>query len=279
MASPPQGHGAAAPGAVVDPSCLDPEQQLTQVLAAFQAQVKPIAGTDLATVVPAGRPVFASGTRWGAQLLCHQGQRHLRVTLAHSSGAELCSEALADDHEDPLATAGRLLALLLGIPVATQARAAEPKSVDSTADGLERAGSGVDAAADPEHCPAPCPEPAPEPATAPEAKPGPAASSAPESAPAPSSVSPVAEHSRPLDPALLPLEAEAIQACHQRILALPAGTRRQLTAAFREHFQVPRSARSIGDRITQHRHLAFIELFLRECGSAEPQATAAEPAG
>lgn len=277
MASPPQGHGAAAGGAVVDPSCLDPEQQLTQVLAAFQAQVEPIAGTDLATVVPAGRPVFASGTRWGAQLLCHQGQRHLRVTLAHSSGAELCSEALTDDHEDPLATAGRLLALLLGIPVTPQARTAEPESVDSAIDGVEQAGSGVETAADPEPCPEPAPEPARAPAAAAQAKP--AAPSAPESAPPPSSPSPGAEHSRPLDPALLPLDAEAIQACHLRILALPAGTRRQLTTAFREHFQVPRSARSIGDRITQHRHLAFIELFLRECGSAEPQATAAEPGG
>ena len=277
MASPPQDHGVAAGGAVVDPSCLDPEQQLTKVLAAFQAQVEPITSTDLASVVPAGRPVFASGTRWGAQLLCHQGQRHLRVTLAHSSGVELCSEEIAGDHEDPLATAGRLLALLLGIPVATQARTAEPESVNSIADWLERAGSGGEAAADPECCPEPAPEPASAPA--PEAQTEPARPSAPEGTPAASGASPVAERCRPLDPALIPLEAEAIQACHQRILALPANTRRQLTTAFREHFQVPRSARSIGDRITQHRHLAFIELFLQECGSAEPQATAAEPAG
>jgi hypothetical protein len=275
MASPPQGHGVAAAGAVVDPSCLDPEQQLTQVLAAFQAQVEPITSTDLASVVPAGRPVFASGTRWGAQLLCHQGQRHLRVTLAHSSGAELCSEEIAGDHEDPLATVGRLLALLLGIPVVTQAWTAEPKNSDTTVVRAEQVLGGGTSAADAE----PAPEPAPAPVSAPEAQVEPARPSAPEGTPASSGASPTAERSRPLDPALIPLEAEQIQACHQRILALPANTRRQLTTAFREHFQVPRSARSIGDRINQHRHLAFIELFLQECDSAEPQATAAEPAG
>lgn len=262
-----------------DSGCLAAEQQLTIALASFQSQVEPIASPDLAAVVRAGRPVFSSGCRWSAQLLHHQGQRHLRVSLVHAGGAELCSEALADDLEDPLATAGRMLALLLGIPVSALARTAEPESRDSGPNEAEEGAEGA-AAADPS---APKAEPVPAPAapTPRAAAQDSAAQDTPASAPASPGDSPAAERSRPSDPALLPLEAEAIKDCHQRILALPAAVRRQLTTAFREHFAVPRSARSIGDRITQHRHLAFIELFLQECGSssAEPQAAAAEEAG
>jgi len=261
----------------VDPGCLAAEQQLTIALASFQAQVEPIASPDLAAVVRAGRPVFSSGCRWTAQLLHHQGQRHLRVTLAHTSGAELCSEALADDLEDPLATAGRMLALLLGIPVSALARTAEPESRVAKPDGAEHDAEGVAAAAPSAHKAEPVPAPAPPtPSTGAQEAAAPDTSA---SMPASPGEPPAAERSRPSDPALLPLEAEAIKDCHQRILALPANTRRQLTTAFREHFAVPRSARSIGDRITQHRHLAFIELFLQECGSAEPQAAAPESAG
>ena len=68
-----------------------------------------------------------------------------------------------------------------------------------------------------------------------------------------------------LDVALEPLTPEEIEATHQRILALPQATRQELTKAFREHFQVPRNARSIGDRITQHQHATFIDCFLEEC--------------
>jgi hypothetical protein len=154
--------------------------------------------------------------------------------------------------------------------VSASARTAEPESRVSGSNEVEQGAEGA-AAADPS---APKADPAPAPPT-----PIAAAQEAAASLPASPGDSPAAERSRPSDPALLPLEAEAIKDCHQRILALPAAVRRQLTTAFREHFQVPRSARSIGDRITQHRHLAFIELFLQECGSAEPQALAPEPAG
>jgi hypothetical protein len=66
------------------------------------------------------------------------------------------------------------------------------------------------------------------------------------------------------DPALLPLKPEEISGYHRRVLDLPQASRRELTNAFREHFQVPRSARSIGDRITQREHGDFIERFLEE---------------
>ncbi|MCX5933093.1 MAG: hypothetical protein NTW83_15115, partial [Cyanobacteria bacterium] len=73
------------------------------------------------------------------------------------------------------------------------------------------------------------------------------------------------------DPSLLPLTAEEISGYHRRVLDLPPAVRRELTNAFREHFQVPRSARSIGDRITQRQHGDFIERFLEECQGQDPE--------
>ena len=74
------------------------------------------------------------------------------------------------------------------------------------------------------------------------------------------------------DPGLEPLSPDEIGDYHRRILALPQGTRRELTTAFREHFLVPRNARSIGDRITQHQHSAFIDRFLEEFEGAQAPA-------
>jgi hypothetical protein len=72
-----------------------------------------------------------------------------------------------------------------------------------------------------------------------------------------------------IDVALEPLTPQEIEATHQRILALPQAARQELTKSFREHFQVPRNARSIGDRITQHQHSAFIDRFLEEFEGAQ----------
>ena len=63
---------------------------------------------------------------------------------------------------------------------------------------------------------------------------------------------------------LAPMTPEEISGYHRRVLDLPQASRRELTNAFREHFQVPRSARSIGDRISQRQHGDFIERFLEE---------------
>ena len=90
---------------------------------------------------------------------------------------------------------------------------------------------------------------------------------------------PLAQQAQPVEPdcqptaeladvveaeALEPLGEAEISGAHQRILALPQASRQELTKAFREHFAVPRSARSIGDRISQRQHLDFIEQFLLE---------------
>ena len=116
---------------------------------------------------------------------------------------------------------------LLGIPLAKQARPVEPENTEAK----DLAVVGV-----------------------------PAAPAGPESSKEEGAVSVV-----DIDVALEPLTPQEIEATHQRIIALPQAARQELTKAFREHFQVPRSARSIGDRITQHQHAAFIDHFLEEC--------------
>ena len=71
------------------------------------------------------------------------------------------------------------------------------------------------------------------------------------------------------------LTPEEVSEVHRRVLDLPQSARQELTKAFREHFQVPRNARSIGDRITQQQQINFIELFL---GEAQGQVELEPPA-
>jgi len=203
------------------------ERALTAALASFQEQVQAVPSLDLAAVVEAAKPAFSSGIAFSAQLVDVRGRHKLRVTVMHASGAEVTSEEWADEVDDLLQAAGWMLAMLLGIPLAKQARPVEAEMAG--AKSLAVVGT-PDAAAGPE-------------------------SGAEEDA------APVVD----LDVALEPLTPQEIEATHQRILALPQAARQALTKAFREHFQVPRNARSIGDRITQHQHAAFIDHFLEEC--------------
>ena len=105
-----------------------PEQQLTRALACFQAEVSPINAADLAEVVHAARPAFRSGIGWSAQLREQQGRSRLHVTVMHVAGAELCSESWADEVSDLAETTGLMLAMLLGIPVSSEARAVQPNA-------------------------------------------------------------------------------------------------------------------------------------------------------
>jgi hypothetical protein len=203
------------------------ERALTAALASFQEQVQAVPSLDLAAVVDAARPAFSSGIAFSAQLVEIRGRHKLRVTVMHAGGAEVTSEEWADEVDDLPQAAGWMLAMLLGIPLAKQARPSEPPGQPRT----ELADVTVAAEAA-----QPLPDSHVEPAPATD-----------------------------LDVALEPLTPQEIEATHQRILALPQAARQQLTRAFREHFQVPRNARSIGDRITQHQHAAFIDHFLEEC--------------
>jgi hypothetical protein len=225
-----------------------PEQQLTHALASFQAEVSAIPSPDLGAVAEAARPAFRQGIGWSAQLDEQQGRSRLQVTVRHAAGAELSSEARADEPGGLADMTGLMLALLLGIPVSPQAQTAKP--CDSTEQfGIDKSDGSLTAVARPE------PDV--------EAQ----ASGQQVETRAGSSANP----DEGGDPALLPLTPEEISGFHRRVLDLPPAVRRELTHAFREHFQVPRSARSIGDRITQRQHGDFIERFLEECQGQDPE--------
>ena len=224
-----------------------PEQQLTHALACFQAEVSPITAADLAEVVHSARPAFRRGIGWSAHLREQQGRSRLQVTVMHVAGAELCSESWADEASDLAATTGLMLAMLLGIPVSTQARAVQPY-VDAQEQAPEKPAVDTPQQACLDQQPA---DPSPQ-------------------APVPFADSSDDGTSADADPALAPLAPEEVSEVHHRVLDLPQAARQELTKAFREHFQVPRNARSIGDRITQHQHAAFIDCFLEECEGHGP---------
>lgn len=249
MAPPPRPPeaGIEAPPSV--PADATPEQQLTHALANFQAEVSPITAADLAAVVHSARPAFRRGISWSAHLREQQGRSRLQVTVMHVAGAELCSESWADEASDLAGMTGLMLAMLLGIPVSAQARAKE-----SYADpGVQTAEKPI-ADSTQQACPDQQTEdPSPQ-------EPAPLADSDDDGTPAEG------------DPGLEPLTPEEVSEVHRRVLDLPQATRRELTTAFREHFEVPRNARSIGDRITQRQHSDFIALFLEEAqGQVQPE--------
>lgn len=224
------------------------ERALTAALSSFQAQVQAAPSLDLAAVVEAAKPAFASGLAFSAQLLDIHGRNKLRVTVMHAGGAEVSSEEWADEVDDPLRATGWMLAMLLGIPLLKQAQPVKPDS--SGSQQLGNAGVAEAGAAPPPR------------------------QSPVEGQAAPQGQEACAPAADP-DGALEPLTTEDIEAAHQRILALPLAARQELTKAFREHFQVPRSARSISDRITQQQHAAFIHHFLEECQGQELDGTQA----
>ena len=224
-----------------------PEQQLTHALARFQAEVPAITAADLAEVVHAARPAFRRGIGWSAQLREQQGRSRLQVTVMHVAGAQLCSESWADEVTDLTDTTGLKLAMLLGIPVSAQARAVQPCLAEAEHSGGKPDEGIAQQACSEQKAEAPSPEES-----------LPLADTMGDGAPADG------------DSGLAPLTPEVVSEVHRRVLELPQATRQELTKAFRDHFQVPRNARSIGDRITQHQHAAFIDHFLEECEGQGP---------
>ena len=254
MAPPPRPKEVSIEAPPADMAGATAEQQLTHALASFQAGVSPITAADLAEVVHSARPAFRRGIGWSAQLREQQGRSRLQVTVMHVAGAELCSESWADEASDLAATIGLMLAMLLGIPVSTQARAVQPY-----ANAQEQAPEKPDVDTPQQTCLDQQPEdPSPQ-------EPVPFADSSDDGT------------SADADPALSPLSPEEVSEVHQRVLDLPQAARQELTKAFREHFQVPRNARSIGDRITQRQHSDFIALFLEEAQGQMQTEAPAEP--
>ena len=83
---------------------------------------------------------------------------------------------------------------------------------------------------------------------------------------------PTQSRSGPTDPGQVALNPETIQHLHNTLRALPRPLLESLTRAFRKRFEVPDTAVTIADRISQKCHHDWIEAFLvshREVRSAE----------
>lgn len=216
------------------------EQSLTSALALFQAKVQPVRALDPAAVMEAARQAFDLGIAHTSSLLWDEGRRKLRVSLMHVGGAELHSEEWLSPEHDAHRQAASMLAMLLGIPLTTLPCPAEGEDLSVSASACKS-------------------KPAHE-----AAAPGPQAQQATAvielEAAAPLTATQPGDPGEGSDL----LEPEAIADYHQKVLALTPDARRSLTTAFREHFGVPKTARSISDRITQRQHGVFIDCFLDE---------------
>ena len=214
-------------------------------LAQFQAQMAAIHDPSLPKVVQAAAPAFALGFSFSAQKLIHEDQQLLRVSLRHRGGAEEFSEALAPEegswawHD----LTGLLLAGLLGIPVTAGIRNNEPELQNTAPFDNSSSVSGSAEAAPATELP----------------------QSADDEWSNPLEAQPVA-----LDPGLEPLTQEEVATLHKFLAAMPPEVRKRFTIEFRHHFQVPKEARTIKDRITQQRHKAFIDVFERELAGVTP---------
>ncbi|WP_255019180.1 hypothetical protein [Cyanobium sp. WKJ7-Wakatipu] len=215
-------------------------------LAQFQSQMEAIAETSMQEVVQAAAPAFALGFSFSAQKLINEEHEVLRVTLRHRGGAEEFSEAQAPQEGSATwhALTASLLAGLLGIPVSKSPRTIEPKQsqpLEPSATGatLTATGAAAPAADDPEAADDEWDTGVPD---------GPEAS----------------------DSGLEPLSDEEIATLHKFLGAMPQEARKRFTIEFRHHFQVPRTVRTIKDRITQRRHKDFIDVFERELAGGTP---------
>ena len=96
--------------------------------------------------------------------------------------------------------------------------------------------------------------------------------SRPTSVPPTPSTAPSQSRSATTDPGQVALHPETIQQLHNTLRALPRPLLESLTRAFRKRFEVPDTAVTIADRISQKCHHDWIEAFLvshRDVRSAE----------
>jgi hypothetical protein len=213
--------------------------EMADALSAFQSQVEPAAELTLQAVVQAAKPAF----RLGFSFSVRSSDEGTTVLLRHRSGSQQSAEG--EGHDDDFTLSAWLLAGLLGIPVADAPR---PSKAEEQA------------------CADACAPPASA-AAAPGAD-SPAPEAVPTAAVAPAGESVSAEG---LDPALEPLTAEEISTLTGMLKELARNDKeawKQFSLAFREHFAVPRTARTITDRISQRRHAEFIDRFERELAAS-----------
>ncbi len=241
------------PPAGAAPQLLSPEEhhwraerELAEALSTFQSQVQPATALSLEAVVAAAKPAFQLGFCFSVR----SSDQGTVVLLMHRGGAQQSAES--DGHDEGFTLSARLLAGLLGIPVATapQPSKAEEEQPPVIGEQLDQ-GAATTPAAPPAVDPAT--EPTREQVAAP-LDPGPESAMEPETA-----------------PDLEPLSAEEISTLTAMLKAMARSDKeawRRFSTAFREHFAVPRTARTITDRITQRRHAVFIDRFERELNAA-----------
>jgi hypothetical protein len=238
--------------------------EMVDALSTFQSQVEPAAELTLQAVVEAAKPAF----RLGFSFSVRSSEEGTTVLLRHRSGAQQSAEG--EGHNGDFTMSARLLAGLLGIPVATAPRPSKAEEEYCTEEGAPPAGAGA-GSSDSEAVPA-----APSLSTAEVAPAGENASATPDATPEPG-IQIRAEgevtggSAEGLDPALEPLTAEEISTLTGMLKELARNDReawKQFSLAFREHFEVPRTARTITDRISQRRHAEFIDRFERELAAS-----------
>ena len=212
------------------------ERELAEALSTFQSQVQPAAALTLEAVVAAARPAFQLGFCFSVR----SSEQGTVVLLMHRCGGQQSAESDADDEDFTLSA--RLLAALLGIPVASLPQPSKAEGNEELADGGQ-----VDPAV---------------------ASPAPAA---PAALNAPVTAAVTAPDGEPVAPDHEPLSAEEIGSLTGMLKAMARSDKeawQRFSAAFREHFAVPRTARTITDRINQRRHAVFIDRFERELNAA-----------
>ena len=244
--------------------------ELADALSAFQSQVEPAAELTLQAVVEAAKPAF----RLGFSFSVRRSEEGTTVLLRHRSGSQQSAEG--EGHDDDFTLSARLLAGLLGIPVADAPRPSKAEG-ESCKDACAAPASA--AAAPGAEGPAPETVPAAPSLSTAGVPPGDeSASATPAATPEPGIQAraqeqetveelPAGSSAEGLDPALEPLSAEEISTLTGMLKELARNDKeawKQFSQAFREHFAVPRTARTITDRISQRRHAEFIDRFERE---------------
>jgi len=284
--------GATAPAALLLEQ-RTAECELAAALARFQSEVTPAAEMSLPAVVEAARGAFRLGFAYtSCRCLDDDGQPLLEVTVLHRGGDQLSSQVRlsAEQAGEEFNQAARLLAQLLGIPVLSATKEAQPSKAEALQTGVPTpAATGVTAVA-PVTLPASQESEAASAAT-------PTPTPAPASRPVPATESPepttaIAAITDPIGPgspdapgteeSLHPLGEQERETLLEMVRSLrPVEARRQFQIAFRHHFNVPKEARSIAGFITQKRHKDFVDRFERELADlppAPPEAPAAAPA-
>lgn len=215
------------------------EREMADALSAFQSQVEPAADLSLLAVVQAAKPAF----RLGFCFSVRSTDEGTAVVLMHRSGAQQSAESESYDTDFQLSA--RLLAGLLGIPVGCLPRPS--KAEELPGDSQPRQAPAAAALLS---------------VTTAASEPG-----ADLEGSLDAEQEPMASRGDGVDPALEPLSAEEIGTLTAMLKELARSDKeawKRFSTAFRSHFEVPRTARTITDRITQRRHADFIDRFEQE---------------